>query len=753
MSRVASPRTPMKAKVWPCAEEVDKELLSWLTDFITEVKKRKLTLKANTQKPTSFLLATPASRNGSEPHRQRRRSSVIINDSASNTSFPSISSRTPNNEWTGVGGNVKPVDSDVSGKFALLNPRRETLPGITSAPVSHGILTPQATSSGSIQQTIPNTSSTTPTSLQSARRNQYVHSPSNANESLVSNPFASISTSKRGSHNSLSLGVSGDFVSEENGIVSVRQETLEGGRTTEADGHHHIYSPHQSIQSQETVSSWSGPRGSRQSSISQSALWPRRGEESASDAPVPRPRLNSVVKLQGIEETVSSPAVHNVNSMSFSAPQQQSRLAQAIRAMDRNDVDNHLEKAVRLLFQLIKGRGLGRTYSRKDVSLGDRKRSSFNSNVFGASIFRPHDNDSQDGGEKRSSDPQRLLGTPRSTKQDPTVRLRSSGNLRSAVFVTANTGSDSDSDSSNSSSFSSDGYDEQRPPQRSKKTQSKKQIRERRSIDPGRPEMLTNFHAFADGQQRSPVSNPITTPAATQEDDRSNKKSGGSPIVHLYDEEESASYPPGLVITDSMDIDDLMGSRSLMDMSDFVHHTEVEKERDREGNRVLNGYVFMGSLGRGAYGKVRLAYERDNPSKKVAIKIINKSLTKNLIGQKKKGASLAEVQKEVAIMKKLRHKNIVPLQAVVDDPDAEKMYLIMDHIGGGTLLHDETNPEKIAEGIIYKSLPEPMVVKYLRQLVDGIRYLHKHHIAHRDIKPSNLLLEDGRVYIDRKSVV
>eukprot|EP00656_Telonema_subtile_P033684 TRINITY_DN37485_c0_g1_i1.p1 TRINITY_DN37485_c0_g1~~TRINITY_DN37485_c0_g1_i1.p1 ORF type:complete len:112 (-),score=26.36 TRINITY_DN37485_c0_g1_i1:40-375(-) len=92
------------------------------------------------------------------------------------------------------------------------------------------------------------------------------------------------------------------------------------------------------------------------------------------------------------------------------------------------------------------------------------------------------------------------------------------------------------------------------------------------------------------------------------------------------------------------------------DMSDFVQHTELEKEMDKEGNRIMNGYVFSGSLGKGAYGKVRLAYERENPEKKVAIKIINKSLTKNIGLQKRSQQAQALVQKEIAIMKKLRHK-------------------------------------------------------------------------------------------------
>eukprot|EP00658_Telonema_sp_P-2_P002573 TRINITY_DN10972_c0_g1_i1.p1 TRINITY_DN10972_c0_g1~~TRINITY_DN10972_c0_g1_i1.p1 ORF type:complete len:335 (+),score=61.06 TRINITY_DN10972_c0_g1_i1:193-1197(+) len=200
-----------------------------------------------------------------------------------------------------------------------------------------------------------------------------------------------------------------------------------------------------------------------------------------------------------------------------------------------------------------------------------------------------------------------------------------------------------------------------------------------------------------------------------------------------------------VMITDSMDIDDLMGSNSLSDASDFIQHLAVEKERDEDGNRVLNGYVFIGNLGAGAYGKVRLAYERGNQHKKYAVKIMPRSISRP-VGQHHKPDHF---KKEVAIMKALRHKNIVSLHAVVDDPDAKKIYMVMDYIEGGNLLDEETSPSKLSEGYIYKPLPESQAVKYTGQLVDGLRYLHKHCIAHRDIKPTNILRSkvDDRVFI------
>ena len=42
-------------------------------------------------------------------------------------------------------------------------------------------------------------------------------------------------------------------------------------------------------------------------------------------------------------------------------------------------------------------------------------------------------------------------------------------------------------------------------------------------------------------------------------------------------------------------------------------------------------------------------------------------------------------------------------------------------------------------------LPEPLVQSYLRQLLEGISYCHRHRVLHRDLKPQKLLIDSTGV--------
>ncbi len=98
---------------------------------------------------------------------------------------------------------------------------------------------------------------------------------------------------------------------------------------------------------------------------------------------------------------------------------------------------------------------------------------------------------------------------------------------------------------------------------------------------------------------------------------------------------------------------------------------------------MVNDYIVVRELARGSYGKVKKVFHR--VTKKIyAMKIIKKAKLKKTRLSKDRTAFDA-IEREVAVMKKLRHQNVVKLFEVMDDPTCEKLYLVMEFLEGNSV--------------------------------------------------------------------
>ncbi|XP_006620149.1 probable serine/threonine-protein kinase dyrk2 isoform X1 [Apis dorsata] len=166
---------------------------------------------------------------------------------------------------------------------------------------------------------------------------------------------------------------------------------------------------------------------------------------------------------------------------------------------------------------------------------------------------------------------------------------------------------------------------------------------------------------------------------------------------------------------------------------------------NKQGALQLNQYKLLDNIGQGSYGIVKLVYNEEDETQ-YAMKILSKKKLMKKAGifgrmaPGKKGAAnpLAKVYREIALLKKLDHPNVVKLVEVLDDPDEDNLYLVFELVQRGEILQVPTD----------KPLDEETARKNFRDVVMGVEYLHYQRIVHRDIKPSNLLVDsDGRIKI------
>lgn len=96
------------------------------------------------------------------------------------------------------------------------------------------------------------------------------------------------------------------------------------------------------------------------------------------------------------------------------------------------------------------------------------------------------------------------------------------------------------------------------------------------------------------------------------------------------------------------------------------------------------------------------------------------------------------VSREVALLKKINHPNLVSLIEVMNDDENKMSHVVIEYVDGGP-------PEDLSDELLLNGIGTPLREddsrNYFRQLLSALRYLHYHHILHRDIKPSNLLID------------
>ena len=139
-------------------------------------------------------------------------------------------------------------------------------------------------------------------------------------------------------------------------------------------------------------------------------------------------------------------------------------------------------------------------------------------------------------------------------------------------------------------------------------------------------------------------------------------------------------------------------------------------------HRLSEYYIIKEMIGYGKFGEVNLGINKKT-NEKVAIKIIKKStLTTE--------QDIELLKTEIDIMTISHHKNIVRLLDKFENE--EYIFIVMEYINGETL--SQFLKKK------YFCISEKKICEIMKELGEGISYLHSLGIIHRDIKPENILI-------------
>ena len=173
----------------------------------------------------------------------------------------------------------------------------------------------------------------------------------------------------------------------------------------------------------------------------------------------------------------------------------------------------------------------------------------------------------------------------------------------------------------------------------------------------------------------------------------------------------------------------LLGQKPLenpFELEDIEIKNKVEEKEEKD--QIIEGknktYIISKTLGKGTFGKVKLAYNKENKNEKYACKILLKSNIKD-------EDDYMRCKREMDILKKMHHVNVVRTYEIIS---TEKTYFIfMDFCSKGELFNYIVEKQHLSE---QKS------AFFYYQLINGIEYIHKKGVCHRDLKPENLLLTE-----------
>lgn len=178
------------------------------------------------------------------------------------------------------------------------------------------------------------------------------------------------------------------------------------------------------------------------------------------------------------------------------------------------------------------------------------------------------------------------------------------------------------------------------------------------------------------------------------------------------------------------------GSSSLREIGQALN--EDGEDADEELQSFLAGeswddnkWMKGALIGQGSFGCVYLALHAVTGELLAVKQVEAPSPGANSQNDNRKKSMIEALKREISLLRDLRHANIV--QYLGCSSSTEYLNIFLEYVPGGsvqTMLNS------------YGALPEPLVRSFVRQILNGLSYLHNRDIIHRDIKGANILVDN-----------
>jgi mitogen-activated protein kinase kinase kinase len=142
-------------------------------------------------------------------------------------------------------------------------------------------------------------------------------------------------------------------------------------------------------------------------------------------------------------------------------------------------------------------------------------------------------------------------------------------------------------------------------------------------------------------------------------------------------------------------------------------------------------YMKGALIGQGSFGSVYLALHAVTGELMAVKQVEVPSASGTSQMDHKKNTMVEALKHEIGLLRDLKHENIV--QYLGSNSDDTHLNIFLEYVPGGSVATMLVN---------YGPLGESLIQNFVRQILQGLSYLHSRDIIHRDIKGANILVDN-----------